>query len=84
MAGSLVLLDEGSCVVEGFAETESEVCPDCKAGSGPGNAQPFIDTLSELVQAQADRTGFVVLHRWAEFLERHFSPELPGPDHITE
>ncbi|MER5359702.1 hypothetical protein [Streptomyces sp. NPDC002785] len=27
-------------------------------------AQPFADALSELVQAQADTTGFVVLHRW--------------------
>lgn len=26
-------------------------------------AQPFVDALSELVQAQADTTGFVVLHR---------------------
>ncbi|MBB1260173.1 hypothetical protein [Streptomyces alkaliterrae] len=47
-------------------------------------AQPFIDALSELVQAQADTTGFVVLHRWAEILERHFPPELPNPDHIAE
>ncbi|MEV6250626.1 hypothetical protein AB0M38_31265 [Streptomyces sp. NPDC051742] len=43
-------------------------------------AQPFADALSELVQAQADTTGFVVLHRWAEILERHFPPELPDPD----
>lgn len=46
-------------------------------------AQPFIDALSELVQAQAGTTGFVVLHRWAEILERHFPPELPDPDHTT-
>lgn len=26
-------------------------------------AQPFVDALTELVQAQADATGFVVLHR---------------------
>ncbi|WP_367140996.1 MULTISPECIES: hypothetical protein [Streptomyces] len=43
-------------------------------------AQPFVDALAELVQAQADTTGFVVLHRWAEILERHFPPELPDPD----
>lgn len=135
-------------MMDGFAETEGEVCPDCKAGPSPENtcvgvglpeqmwhtpdcpqyaimrinweagsrriaeqdawakqifpatherlqqaaaviepgtpAQPFIDALSELVQAQADTTGFVVLHRWAQILERHFPPELPGPDHITE
>ncbi|MFF1715950.1 hypothetical protein [Streptomyces sp. NPDC058268] len=35
-------------------------------------AQPFVDALTELVQAQADATGFVVLHRWVEILERHF------------
>lgn len=30
----------------------------------PGtSAQPFIDALTELVQAQADATGFVVLHQ---------------------
>ena len=51
----------------------------------PGTAaQPFVDALTELVQAQADTTGFVVLHQWAEILERHFPPELPDPDHTTE
>jgi hypothetical protein len=46
--------------------------------------RPFVDALSELVQAQADTTGFVVLHRWAEILERHFPPELPDPDRPSE
>ncbi|MFF3343651.1 hypothetical protein [Streptomyces flavidovirens] len=46
--------------------------------------QPFIDALNELVQAQAGTTGFVVLHEWAEILERHFPPQLPDPDHTTE
>ncbi|MEV7683193.1 hypothetical protein AB0O64_32330 [Streptomyces sp. NPDC088341] len=46
-------------------------------------ARPFIDALTELVQAQAAATGFVVLSEWAEILERHFPPELPDPDHIT-
>ncbi|WP_327241232.1 hypothetical protein [Streptomyces sp. NBC_01320] len=46
--------------------------------------QPFVDALSELVQAQADTTGIVVLHRWAEILEWHFPPELPDPDRTTE
>ncbi|MFJ6000505.1 hypothetical protein [Streptomyces sp. NPDC092370] len=51
----------------------------------PGTAaQPFIDALTELVQAQAGTTGFVVLHRWAEILERHFPPELPDPDHAAD
>lgn len=134
--------------MKGFAETEGEVCPDCKAGPGRKNAclgvgtpyqmwhtpdcpqwtimqieweagsrrieeqeawakeifptaherlkraaaamppdtpaQPFIDALTELVQAQADTTGFVGLHQWAEILERHFPPQLPNPNHITE
>ncbi|WP_327686576.1 hypothetical protein [Streptomyces sp. NBC_00467] len=39
--------------------------------------QPFVDVLTELVQAQGDTVGFVVLHRWAEILERHFPLELP-------
>lgn len=133
--------------MKGFAETEGEVCPDCKAGPGPENAcvgarmpiqmwhtkdcpqyvimqinwesgsrrikeqdawakgvfpaaherlkqaaaamppgtpaQPFIDALTELVQAQAGTDGFVVLHRWAEILEQHFPPELPDPDRIA-
>ncbi|MFJ2938397.1 hypothetical protein ACIO8G_37310 [Streptomyces sp. NPDC087219] len=47
-------------------------------------AQPFVAALTELVQAQADTDGFVVLHRWAEILERHFPPELPDPDHTAE
>ncbi|MFE7948196.1 hypothetical protein [Streptomyces sp. NPDC057426] len=47
-------------------------------------AQPFVDALTELVQAQADTSGVVVLHRWAEILERHFPPELPDPDRTTE
>ncbi|MGW0315468.1 hypothetical protein [Streptomyces flavidovirens] len=40
-----------------------------------------------LVQAQAgttSTTGFVVLHEWAEILERNFPPQLPDPDHTTE
>jgi hypothetical protein len=48
------------------------------------DARPFVDALMELVQAQAGTTGFVVLSRWAEILERHFPPELPDPDHTTE
>ncbi|MBT2539665.1 hypothetical protein J7E99_02810 [Streptomyces sp. ISL-44] len=47
-------------------------------------AQPFIAALTELVQAQADTTGFVVLHQWAEILERHFPPELPDLDHMGQ
>ncbi|MEU0689848.1 hypothetical protein [Streptomyces uncialis] len=47
-------------------------------------ARPFSDALRELVQAQADTAGFVVLHRWTEILERHFPPELPDPDRTTE
>ncbi|GGU10815.1 hypothetical protein [Streptomyces lateritius] len=47
-------------------------------------AQPFVDALTELVQAQADTTGFVVLHQWVEILERHFPPQLPDPEHTTE
>jgi hypothetical protein len=133
--------------MKGWAETEGEVCPDCKAGPSPENAcvgvgmpiqmwhspdcpqytimqinwregarrvkeqdewakevfpaahqrlqqaaavppgtavQPFIDALTELVQSQADTTGFVVLHKWVEILERHFPPQLPDPDHTTE
>lgn len=49
------------------------------------SARPFVDALVELVQAQADAGGgFVVLHQWAEILERHFPPELPDPGHVTE
>lgn len=47
-------------------------------------AQPFIDVLTELVQAQAGTSGFVVLHEWAEILERDFPLQLPDPDHTTE
>ncbi|MGW7613692.1 hypothetical protein ACWGKW_41970 [Streptomyces sp. NPDC054766] len=51
----------------------------------PGTpAQLFIDALTELVQAQAGTDGFVVLHRWAEILERYFPSELPDPDHTTD
>jgi hypothetical protein len=46
--------------------------------------QPFIDALTELVQAQADTTGFVTLPRWAEILERHFPPDLPDPAYVQE
>lgn len=134
--------------VEGFAETEGELCPDCKAGPSRGNvcvgmglpiqmwhtpdcpqwtimqinweagsqhikeqdawandvfpaaherlkqaaaamppdtsAQPFVDALTELVQAQAGATGSIPLHRWVEILERHFPPQMPDPDHTTE
>ncbi|MFK4804125.1 hypothetical protein ACI3K5_36250 [Streptomyces sp. MPA0124] len=40
--------------------------------------------MTELVQAQAGTTGFVVLHRWVEILERHFPLQLPDPEHTTE
>ncbi|MET8831622.1 hypothetical protein ABZX40_37890 [Streptomyces sp. NPDC004610] len=50
------------------------------AAAPPGSpARPFVDALSELVQAQADTTGFVDLPEWATILERHFPPELPDP-----
>ncbi|MER6237655.1 hypothetical protein ABT185_16560 [Streptomyces clavifer] len=55
------------------------------AAMPPGTpAQPFIDALTELVQEQAGTTGFVVLHRWVEILERHFPPHLPSPDNVAE
>ncbi|MGA5566635.1 hypothetical protein ACPCUV_36460 [Streptomyces platensis] len=55
------------------------------AAMPPGTvAQPFIDALTELVQAQADTTGFVILHQWAQILDRHFPPELPDLDRTTE
>ncbi|WP_369384119.1 hypothetical protein [Streptomyces sp. cg36] len=48
------------------------------AGLPPGSAaQPFVDALTELVQAQADATGFLILPHWVEILERHFPPQLP-------
>lgn len=40
---------------------------------------PFVQALTELVQAQADTTGFVPLHTWATILERHFPPAQPDP-----
>ncbi|WP_399897797.1 hypothetical protein ACGH7X_41725 [Streptomyces sp. BBFR51] len=55
--------------------------PPCLRGREPGTpTQPFIDALVELVQAQADTTGFVVLHRWAQILERHFPRSFPTPN----
>ncbi|MFF8036208.1 hypothetical protein [Streptomyces sp. NPDC016626] len=56
----------------------------CRNPAAGQPAQPFVDALTELVQAQADTTGFVVLHRWVEILERHFPPQLPDPEHTTE
>ncbi|OII61330.1 hypothetical protein BJP40_06040 [Streptomyces sp. CC53] len=51
----------------------------------PGTAaQPFVDALAELVQAQADTTGFVTLPQWARILERHFPPDLPDINRTTE
>jgi hypothetical protein len=44
-----------------------------------GAAGPFIAALTQLVQAQADTTGFVVLHKWVEILDRNFPPEKPNP-----
>lgn len=41
-------------------------------------AQPFVDALTELVQAQADTTGFVVLHRWVEARLSHRRSTTPG------
>ncbi|MFE6739826.1 hypothetical protein [Streptomyces tubercidicus] len=51
------------------------------AASVEGNAAaaPFAAALTQLVQAQADTTGFVVLTEWVEALEQHFPPEQPNP-----
>ncbi|MGV9350996.1 hypothetical protein ACWDSD_40985 [Streptomyces spiralis] len=51
----------------------------------PGTAaQPFIDALTDLAEAQAGTDGFVGLCQWAQILERYFPPQLPDPDHITQ
>ncbi|MFD7206284.1 hypothetical protein [Streptomyces sp. NPDC059893] len=63
-------------VYERLRQAATEMPPDTPA-------QPFIDALTELVHAQADTTGFVVLRRWVEILERHFPPHLPDPDRTT-
>ncbi|MEU8522921.1 hypothetical protein [Streptomyces sp. NBC_01216] len=50
----------------------------------PRTRLPSRSSLTEVVQAQADTTGFVVLDRWAEILERHFPPRRPDPDNVAE
>ncbi|WP_432038697.1 hypothetical protein [Streptomyces cucumeris] len=62
---------------ERLKQAAAAVAPDAAA-------KPFVDALTELVQAQADTRGHVVLHQWAEILERRFPPELPDPNHTTE
>ncbi|MFC8870225.1 hypothetical protein ACFUAC_21710 [Streptomyces sp. NPDC057148] len=56
----------------------------CRTLPPDSPAQSFVDALTELVQAQADTTGFVVLHRRVEILERHFPPRLPDLDNVAE
>ncbi|MDQ0938706.1 hypothetical protein QFZ67_000411 [Streptomyces sp. V1I1] len=52
--------------------------------AGDPAAAPFVASPTELVQAQAERTGFVVLHEWAEILDWHFPPQQPdGTGRLT-
>ncbi|MEU9270058.1 hypothetical protein AB0E04_32035 [Streptomyces sp. NPDC048251] len=70
---------------QGSLPGRARTSPKAAAAMPPGTpAQPFIEALTELVQAQAGTDGFVVLHRWAEILERHFPPQLPDPDYTAE
>ncbi|MFL0021400.1 hypothetical protein ACJBCE_00465 [Streptomyces sp. NBUL23] len=83
-AGSQRMEEQGAWAKETFP-TAHERLKQAAAAMPPGTlAQPFIDALTELVQAQADATGFVVLHQWAEIQERHFPPHLPSPDNVAE
>ena|ERR1051325_2861286 len=44
-------------------------------------AQPFVGALVELVEAQGENLGRVVLpHRWAEILNKHFPADPVRPD----
>ncbi len=82
-AGSRRIKEQDGWAKEIFP-TAHERLKQAAAAMPPGTpAQPFIDALTELVQARADTTGFVVLHQWAEILERHFPPQLPGLDRTT-
>lgn len=82
-AGSRLIEEQGAWAKGVFPDAHERL-KQAATAMPPGAAQPFIDALTELVQAQADTTGFVVLHQWAEILERHFPPQLPDPDHTTE
>ncbi|GFN09352.1 hypothetical protein Smic_79080 [Streptomyces microflavus] len=42
-------------------------------------SQPFVDALTELVQAQAGTTGFVVLNRWGRSWNATSRPDCPTP-----
>ncbi|MFJ1561551.1 hypothetical protein [Streptomyces mirabilis] len=82
-AGSRRIMDRDAWA-RGVFPAAHERLKQAVAAMPPDTAtQPFINALTELVQAQADTTGFVVLHQWVEVLERHFPPVLPDPDHTT-
>jgi hypothetical protein len=64
---------------ESFPAAHERLRAAAAALDADGAAAPFVAALTELVQAQADTTGFVVLHEWVEILDRHFPPEQPNP-----
>lgn len=83
-AGSRRIEEEGAWAEEAFPAAHQRLRL-AAAAMVPGTpAQPFVDALVELVQAQADTTGFVGRHEWARILERHFPPYLPDAGHTTE
>ncbi|MER6478410.1 hypothetical protein [Streptomyces filamentosus] len=78
-------IEEQHAWAEGVFPPAHERLRQAAAAMPPGTpAQLFIDALTERVQAQADTIKFVVLHRWAEILERHFPPQLPDPQNTAE
>ncbi|MEV7815503.1 hypothetical protein AB0P05_33030 [Streptomyces flaveolus] len=74
-------IKEQDAWAQGVFPAAHERLKQAAAAMPPGTpAQPFIDALTELDQAQADTDGFVVLYRWAQILERHFRPQLSDPN----
>jgi hypothetical protein len=78
-------IKEEEAWAEGVFPAAHERLKQAAAAMPPATAaQPFIDALTELVQAQASASGFVVLAEWAAILDRHFPQALPDPDHTTD
>ena len=74
-AGSRRIKEQDEWAKELFPTVYERLKQAAETLSPDSPAQPFVDALTELVQAQADTTGFVVLHRWA----RRRSGGSPSP-----
>ncbi|MFJ2110661.1 hypothetical protein ACIOEX_01810 [Streptomyces sp. NPDC087850] len=77
--GARRVKEQAAWATAAFGPAHERLQAAAAAVAGDSAAAPFVAALTQLVQAQADTTGFVVLHKWVGILDQHFPPEHPNP-----